>query len=1057
MLMPITAGVRFVLRSFLFIGFVGVLILSRPQPLRAEGDVSTISGVAGTAGSIDGSNQQALFNGPQGTAVDAAGDVYVADTNNGIIREITRGGVVTTIAGTAGVIGSSDGTGPAAKFSSPQGIAVDGNGNVFVADSDNGTIRKIAPGGVVTTLAGTAGTAGSNDGTGPAAQFGRPVALTVDSADNVYVSDSVNCTIRKVTQGGVVTTLAGTAGVTGGEDGTGPAAQFNYPAGMTLGGDGNLYVVDVINCTIRQVTLAGVVTTVVGTAGASGTGDGTGPAAQFDFPLGIAASGSTLYILDGNNVVRSMSMSFAVTTLNIPSAQFDYLSGIAADSTGNLYLGDSNNNTIDEVSPSLNVSILAGLLGISGSQDGSLVPAEFDTPTGTAVDANGNVYVADRGNNTVREIFPSGQATTIAGTPGTAGYQDGTTALFNAPSAVAVDGSGNVYVADTNNNAIRKITPGVGVSTFAGGVTFLSPSDPNAASQVNSPGGIAVDAAGNVFVANSGPDISSILKITSTGTVSLLAGSSTQGFADGAGAAAQFHGPAGLAVDANENVYVADSANDTIREISSSGQVTTIAGIAGTPGAADGPTSVAQLNLPTGVAVDSAGDVFVTDNQNQTIREISQGAVTTIAGYAGDSGTSDGWGPSARFESPAGLSIDGNGDLFLADYLSDTIRECATTYPIPQGAPVVAASPESQTVAPGANVTLTATAFGNDTPTVAWQVSADNGATYQPISGATAVSYSFTASAAEAGNLFEAVFTNSFGSVTSSPATLTEGKTQAGITLGDLSVGYDGAPQSVTVTTNPTGLSTSVTYNGSTAVPTAIGTYAAVATITDPNYQGTATGSFVIAKGVATVVLGNLNATYNGLPQAVTATTNPTGLSVVLTYGGKSTPPCEVGTYAVSAVIRDANYMGSVSANQTISAIAGAVTFSQWETAINFTGSASATPRGDGVANLLKYFYDIDPATPMTQGDRAGLPTLGFDDTSTPGTTYMVLDYRQYEYAAGISVNVQTSADLQSWTTVSPPDIAKQVGSDQGDPIMEVGVKWNGGRSQFIRLSITQP
>jgi len=149
--------------------------------------------------------------------------------------------------------------------------------------------------------------------------------------------------------------------------------------------------------------------------------------------------------------------------------------------------------------------------------------------------------------------------------------------------------------------------------------------------------------------------------------------------------------------------------------------------------------------------------------------------------------------------------------------------------------------------------------------------------------------------------------------------------------------------------------------------------------------------------------------------------------------------------------------MGSVSANQTISAIAGAVTFSQWETAINFTGSASATPRGDGVANLLKYFYDIDPATPMTQGDRAGLPTLGFDDTSTPGTTYMVLDYRQYEYAAGISVNVQTSADLQSWTTVSPPDIAKQVGSDQGDPIMEVGVKWNGGRSQFIRLSITQP
>ena len=217
-------------------------------------------------------------------AVDGSGNVYVADTDNNTIRKITPAGVVTTLAGTAGVPGSADGTGSAAQFNYPGGVAVDGSGNVYVADIDNNTIRKITPAGVVTTLAGTAGVHGSADGTGSAAQFYDPHGVAVDGSGNVYVADTDNNTIRKITPAGVVTTLAGTAGVYGSADGTGSAAQFNYPAGVAVDGSGNVYVADTYNDTIRQITPAGVVTTLAGTAGMPGSADGTGSAARFYYP-----------------------------------------------------------------------------------------------------------------------------------------------------------------------------------------------------------------------------------------------------------------------------------------------------------------------------------------------------------------------------------------------------------------------------------------------------------------------------------------------------------------------------------------------------------------------------------------------------------------------------------------------------------------------------------------------------------------------------------------------------------------------------------------------------
>jgi sugar lactone lactonase YvrE len=214
--------------------------------------VTTLAGNAGQAGKADGTGSAAQFYGPSGVAVDSAGNVYVADTYNHTIREVTSSGVVTTLAGSPGQAGSADGTASAAQFDQPYGAAVDSTGNVYVADTFNHTIRKVTSGGVVTTLAGSPGQAGSADGTGSAARFFYPIGVAVDSTGSVYVADQLNDTIRKVTSGGLVTTLGGSPGQAGGADAAGIAARFASPSGVAVDGVGNLYVADAGNNAIRK-------------------------------------------------------------------------------------------------------------------------------------------------------------------------------------------------------------------------------------------------------------------------------------------------------------------------------------------------------------------------------------------------------------------------------------------------------------------------------------------------------------------------------------------------------------------------------------------------------------------------------------------------------------------------------------------------------------------------------------------------------------------------------------------------------------------------------------
>ena len=691
---------------------VGLVILGDATAQAQQFAWSNLVGNPGGSGNEDGAGAVARFNYPKSMAIDSAGTVYVADTGNNTIRKLVFSGTtctVTTLAGTPGIAGTADGTGGAAQFNNPGGIAVDTGGNLYVADSGNNTIRKVTSTGVVTTLAGSPGQNGNVDGSGAGAQFGYPQGIAVDSSLNIYVADSFYHTIRKITSGGSVTTLAGCPNARGFTDGTGSGALFNTPSALAVDASGNLFVADTLNHTIRKVTPGGVVTTLAGVPTQYGSLDGTGAGAQFSFPGALSVdAGGNLWVADTyNHTLRMVTSGGVVTTVSGSAGLIGYSdgvanagllnfpAGVAVDGAGNVYVADTRNHSIRK-------ETLTVLSTVAGSAFKPALNTQFITnsilpyvnyPTGVAVDVSGNLYIASTWNHTILKCTAQGTPSIIAGSTIVPGNADGASATFNYPGGIAVDSGTNLYVADTHNCTIRQISL-VGATWTTTTICGLKASQGNVdgsgtSAMFNNPIGIAVDSGTNLYVADTyNSTIRMITHSGSTWTATTIAGSpSVTGTSDGSGSGAKFSTPYGIAVDSGSNVYVADSGNATIRMLTLTGSTwssQTIAGTPGVTGTADGTGAAAQFVFPTMMTVDSGGNLFVTDLGSSTVRMLANSGsgnwvVTTIGGTPGVNGGVAGLGgvgTQAQFSVPLGIAVLSNGTAAGGDliYVADSVN-----------------------------------------------------------------------------------------------------------------------------------------------------------------------------------------------------------------------------------------------------------------------------------------------------------------------------------------------------------------------------------------------
>ena len=641
--------------------------------------ILSIAGTGKSGFSGDGGlATQAQLNSPSGVAVDASGNIYIADTNNHRIRKFTVGGNISTVAGTGAVGGFSGDGGLAtlAQLNSPSGVAVDASG-IYIADTNNHRIRKFTVGGNISTVAGTGAVGGfsGDGGLATLAQLNSPSGVAVD-ASGIYIADTNNHRIRKFTVGGNISTVAGTGAVGGfsGDGGLATLAQLNSPSGVAVDTSG-IYIADTNNHRIRKFTIGGNIITVAGISGSySGSypplGDGgLATAAQIDSPTGVCvkSTGEVIISDTGNSCVRQVNITNTIFTVyTVPpmtaSPGLKTPKGVATYYDADykrllVFIADKDNNRIRMFDTATNVMVNVagrGDPGFSGDNNSALI-AQLSGPEGIATyyDATPGqkklfLYIADTGNHKIRKVeivtpLPKviteivnniGNITLVAGGLGSGegvGNSDPLKAQLLSPSCVFADTVGNIYIADTKNHKIRKLT--------------------------------------------------------AEGILSNIAGSGVEGFSGDGGLAttARLSSPAGVAVDAS-GIYIADTNNHRIRKFTIGGNISTVAGISGLysgshPPLGDGGLATeAQLTKPQGVSVDAAKNIYVADTGNHVLRlvNIYDGTINTMAGtgtfgYNGDLKP----GVQATLNSPAGVALGfqkGGGRIFIGDTGNNRIR-----------------------------------------------------------------------------------------------------------------------------------------------------------------------------------------------------------------------------------------------------------------------------------------------------------------------------------------------------------------------------------------------
>jgi trimeric autotransporter adhesin len=656
---------------------------NRVYRVDASGKVTLVAGNGIMGYSGDGrAATAAQLNTPWGLAVDSAGNLYIADTNNNRIRKVTPAGIISTVAGTGFMGYSSDGkAATAASLSFPTGIAIDSAGNLYIADFYNSVVRKVTVDGLIRTVAGNRNFSFSGDGgSATSASLFLPAAVAVDSAGNLYIADFYNSRVRKVSSAGVITTIAGngSAGFTG-DGGQATVAQIGRPIGVAIDSAGTLYIADYKNCQVRKVTAAGMITAAAGTGTGGFNGDG--------IPASVARVGSVM--------------------------------GVTVDSSGNLFIADTNNDRIRKVTLDGVISTVAGsgTQGFSGD-GGPATAAQIRLASGISLDSSGNLYIADFTNNRIRKVTPNGVISTVAGNgttcaQGSPNYSgDGGAAILASlcnPNKVTVDSTGNIYIADGWNARIRKVGLDGKIATVVGtGAGGASSGDGGLATAARYTyiGGMAVDTAGNFYFSDY--QSARVRKVNTSGIINTVVGSGSSGYSGdgGSATAAAMNHPTGLAFDSAGNLYIGDAGNQVIRRVTPAGIISTVAGngLGGYSGDG-GPATAAELyaggaatgNPTLGVSVDSANNLYIADTGNNVIRKVTPGGIIrTVAGnamnaingiyalgvfgsnfnggFSGDGGVAT----AAQLSFSQEVAVDKAGALFIADELNWRIRKVSS-------------------------------------------------------------------------------------------------------------------------------------------------------------------------------------------------------------------------------------------------------------------------------------------------------------------------------------------------------------------------------------------
>jgi sugar lactone lactonase YvrE len=697
---------------------VAALLMAASQSQSvAQSIINTVAGSGRILTGVGGPAIDVPLGNPRGVAVDSHGNVYAADTMQGVVFKISPNGNATVFAGNGSRGFSGDG-GPAtaAAFLYPWALAIDAQDNVYISDYHNSRVRMVDAGGIITTVAGGGiSYYGTDNVSALSSAVFEPAGLAVDAAGNLYIAESGSCAVQKVTPDGIIHNVAGGQGSGFSGDG-GPAidAALTFPQGLALDAAGNLYIADEGNNRVRKIDGNGIITTVAGNGQVGYSGDGGAAAsATLSLPTGVALDrAGNLYIADEfNNSIRKVTPAGIITSVAGESgiyppffagdgglataATLDLPYGIAIDPAGDLYVSDANHRRIRRVAAISSIITTVAGDGVSNfaGDGGSATQAALDYPVDVKVDSNGNLFIADSMNHRVRKVTPAGMITTIAGngTPGFSG--DGgtaTTAQLDTPVAVAVDASGNVYISDSRNNRVRQVTPNGVISTYAGNgdYGFSGDGGPAASASLEIPNGLATDAPGNLYFADSNSN--RVRKVAPAGIISTVAGNGDGGFSGDGGPAtsATLNSPRGIAVDGIGNLYIADQNNRRVREVTTNGLISTVASSGGPD--AGGPEGVSAtqipMDYPVSVAADGKGNFYVYGDW-QIYRVNPQGLITILVG-AGDTGNHEGFvgdgGPSVSAHvvndtdsSPPtmGMALDSSGNLYFADTGNDRIRE----------------------------------------------------------------------------------------------------------------------------------------------------------------------------------------------------------------------------------------------------------------------------------------------------------------------------------------------------------------------------------------------